>query len=49
MVNMANCVTDNKTQLVTAAAPVISVTSPSLSVQSLTEYTHIHTAFLTIQ
>jgi len=42
MLNMANCVTSNKRQLVTAATPVISVTPPSLSVQHRTGYTYTH-------
>jgi len=49
MVNVANCVTNNKRQLVTAATPVISVTPLSLLVQYLTGYTNISTAFLTLQ
>jgi len=49
MVNVANCVPNNKRQPVTATNPVISVTPSSLSVQYLTGYNHIHTAFLTLQ
>jgi len=40
MVNMANCVTNNKRQLVTAATPVISVTSPS----PYRIYSHTHSS-----